>query len=138
MEARMHSTNYTNAFIEVADDCRTEVGKIPPAKDEKTIAQMHYDLIHDHPYRYTSDEVVFAVYAAKNRIGTAQLEGKKAEFFAKGQPCLRSSPLGKSYGWGIHYDSESRMAIYGKESEEYARLKNDSTLKHLKAMKSAR
>lgn len=134
----MHSTNYTNTFIEVADDCKTAVGKMPLEKDEKTIARMHYELIHDHPYQYTSDDVVFATYAAKNRIQPANLEHKKAEFFSKGQPCLRSSPLGKSYGWGIHYDSESKMAIYGKESEAYARLKSDSTLKHLKAMKSAR
>ena len=134
----MHSTNYTNAFIEVADDCKTGVGKIPPEKDDKTIARIHYEMIHEHPYQYTSDDVVFAAYAAKNRIEPSSLENKKVEFFSKGQPCLRSSPLGKTYGWGIHYDSESKMAIYGKESGEYARLKNDTTLQHLKAMKSAR
>ena len=134
----MHTTNYTNAFIEVADDCKTAVGIAPPEKQEKTIASMHYEMIHDHPYQYTSDEVVFAVYATKNRLETAQLEGKKAEFFSKGQPCLRSSPLGKTYGWGIHYDGESKMAIYAKESEAYTRLKNDNTLKHVKAMKSSK
>ena len=134
----MHSTNYTNAFIEVADDCKTTVGKVPPEKDEKTIARMHYEMIQAHPYQYTSDEVVFATYAAKNRIAPSNLEPKKAEFFSKGQPCLRSSPLGKSYGWGIHYDSDSKMAIYAQESVEYARLKDDGTLKHLKAMKSAK
>lgn len=103
----MHSTNYTNAFIEVAEDCKTAVGTIPPEKAEKTIARMHYDMIHDHPYQYTSDEVVFATYAAKNRTEKPQLENKRAAFFAKGQPCLRSSPLGKTYGWGIHYDNPS-------------------------------
>lgn len=72
----MHSTNYTNAFIEVADDCPADGGKIPPEKQEKTIARMHYELIHDHPYQYTSDEVVFAVYAAKNSIGADEEEGE--------------------------------------------------------------
>jgi Family of unknown function (DUF6157) len=134
----MHSTNYTNAFIEVADDCKTEVGVIPPEKTEKTIARLHYELIKDNPYRYTSDEVVFTTYAAKNRIAAADLEQKRAEFFTKGQPCLRSSPLGKTYGWGIHYDSAAKMAIYARESVDYVRLQNDNTLKHLKAMKSAR
>jgi hypothetical protein len=134
----MHTTNYTGAFIEVADDCKTEVGVIPPEKQEKTIARIHFEMIHEHPYRYTSDEVVFAAYVAKNRIEPAQLEDKKAEFFSKGQPCLRSSPLGKTYGWGIHYNSESKMAIYARESVEYARMANDDALKHLKAMKSAR
>jgi len=49
-----------------------------------------------------------------------------------------SSPLGKTDGWGIHYDNEFKMAIFAKGSEEYARLKSDNRLKHLKAMKNAR
>lgn len=134
----MHSTNYSNTFIEVADDCKVENGKIPPEKQEKTIARMQYELIHDQPYQYTSDEVLFAIYAARNGIEAAEHEAKWAEFFAKGQPCLRSSPLGKSYGWGIHFDSTAKVAIYGRESAEYSLLQNDPTLKHLKAMKSAR
>jgi hypothetical protein len=134
----MHSTNYTNAFIEVADDCKTEVGVTPPEKQEKTIARLHFELINEQPYHYTADDVVFAVYAAKNRISTAEFDQKRAEFFSKGQPCLRSSPLGKTYGWGIHFDQEAKVAIYAKESAEYARLHKDTSLKHLKAMKSAR
>lgn len=134
----MHTTNYTNAFIEVAEDCPADAGKIPPEKQEKTIARLHYELIHDHPYQYTSDEVVFAVYAAKNGIGADEWEAQKAAFFAKGQPCLRSSPLGKSYGWGIHYNDESKMAIYAVDSVDYARCKADPTLNHVKAMRSAK
>lgn len=134
----MHTTNYTSAFIEVAEDCPTDAGKIPPEKQEKTIARMQYELIAEHPYQYTSDEVIFAVYAAKNGVTDAEQEAKKAEFFAKGQPCLRASPLGKSYGWGIHFNDESKMAIYGVDSVDYARFKADPTLKHVKAMKSAK
>ena len=134
----MHSTNYTHPFIAVAADCKTEVGKLPPEKQDKTIARMQYELIHEHPYQYTSDEIIFAVYAAKNGIELAAREAKQAEFFAKGQPCLRSSPLGKSYGWGIHFDSAAKVAIYGCESVEYARLQNDQSLHHVKAMKSAK
>jgi hypothetical protein len=134
----MHSTNYTNTFIAIADDCPTDVGSTPPEKQDPTIARMQYEMIRDHPYRYTSDEVVFAIYAAKNRIETADIESQRAAFFSKGQPCLRSSPLGKRYGWGIHSNDESKIALYARESEEYTRLSNDTTLKQLKAMKSAR
>lgn len=134
----MHSTNYTNAFIEVAEDCKTDMGKIPPEKTEKTVARMQYEMISAHPYQYTSDEVIFAVYATKNGITDAEREAKRAEFFSKGQPCLRSSPLGKSYGWGIHYNADAKMAIYPVGSVEYAALKADPALKHLKAMKSAK
>lgn len=134
----MHSTNYANTFIEVADDCKADNGKIPPEKQEKTIARMQYELIHDHPYQYTSDEIIFAVYAARNGIEPADLAAKQTEFFSKGQPCLRSSPLGKRYGWGIHFDSAAKVAIYGRDSAEYSLRQNDPTLKHLKAMKSAK
>jgi hypothetical protein len=134
----MHTTNYTNAFIEVADDCKAEIGTVPPDKQEKTVAKMQFELIRAHPYQYTSDEVIFTIYAERNQVAPAQLAGKRAEFFSKGQPCLRSSPLSKSYGWGIHFDDASKVAIYPKGSDEYARLQADSRLKHLKAMKSAR
>ncbi|MCL4863611.1 MAG: hypothetical protein KJZ93_29670 [Caldilineaceae bacterium] len=134
----MHSTNYTNAFIEVADDCKSEAGLAPPEKRAKTIARMQYEMIHDHPYQYTSDDIIFAIYAAKNEIEPAELERRRVEFFSRGQPCLRSSPLGKSYGWGIHFDGESKITLYAKESVEYTRLKNDPTLKQVKAMRTAR
>jgi hypothetical protein len=138
VEVTMHTTNYTNAFIEVADDCKTNVSTLPPEKQEKTVARMQYEMIHDNPYRYTSDDVLFAVYAARNGIDEAERDTRRAEFFSKGQPCLRSSPLGKLYGWGIHYDHLSRIALYPQESEDYTRLKNDTSLKHLKAMRSSK
>ncbi len=134
----MHSTNYTDVFIEVADDCKTDVGKLPPEKQVKTIAGMQYEMIHDNPYQYTSDDVLFEIYAIRNGIPESERDDKKAAFFGKGQACLRSSPLGKLYGWGIHFDSESKIALYARESEDYRRLQHDSTLKHLKAMKSSK
>ena len=51
---------------------------------------------------------------------------------------MRASPLGKTYGWGVHANDESKVAIYGKGSKEYKKLSADKALKHLKAMKSAR
>lgn len=134
----MHSTNYTNAFIEVADDCKTDVGTIPPEKQAKTVARMQYEMIRDHPYGYTSDELLFDIYATRNDIDEAERDDQKVAFFSKGQACLRASPLSKQYGWGIHFDGESKIALYARESEDYARLQNDSSLKHLKAMKSTK
>jgi hypothetical protein len=124
----MHSTNYTNTFIAVADDCKAAVGAPPPEKQAKTIARMHYELIHENPYHYTSDDLLFAVYAARNGIEHTALEAKRAEFFSKGQACLRSSPLGKTYGWGIHYDGESKVAIYARGSAAYEQLRADPSL----------
>ena len=134
----MHSTNYRNTFIAVADDCPAETGSVPPEKPEPTVARMQYEMIAEHPYRYTSDEVAFALHARKHQVEPADLESRRAAYFAKGQPCLRSSPLGKRYGWGIHHDAESRVAIVPRESEDYRRLSRDPALKQVKAMRSAR
>ena len=134
----MHSTNYTSAFISVAEDCPAETGSIPPEKQDPTAARMQYEMISENPYRYTSDEVIFAVYAARNGIGPADLEARRAAYLSKGQACLRASALGKRYGWGIHHDAESRVALYPRDSEEYTRLSQDPALKQVKAMKGAR
>jgi hypothetical protein len=134
----VHSTNYTNTFIEVADDCKAASGTVPPEKAEPTVARMQFELIQNNPYRYTSDEILFAVHAARNGIAPEQLEARRAEFFSKGQACLRASPLAKSYGWGFHHDGEGRVALYARGSEEYSQLRADSSLKQLKAMRSSR
>ena len=134
----MHSTNYAETFISVADDCPCMAGTAPPEKANPTIARLHYEMISRNPYGYTSDDVVFATYAARNAIPPTELEARRAEFFSRGQPCLRASPLGKRYGWGIHHDAESRVALVPRESEAYLRLSEDAGLKQVKAMKSAR
>jgi Family of unknown function (DUF6157) len=134
----MHTTNYANTFIEVAEDCKARVGTVPPEKSERTIAQIHYDLISQHPYKFTSDDVIFMAHAEKKQIEPEDLEDARAAFFSKGQACLRASPLGKTYGWGVHANAESKVAIYAQGSEEYQAFARDAALKHLKAMRSSR
>ena len=136
--ARMHSTNYTNTLIEVAEDCKNDTGTPPPEKQAKTIARMQYELLREKPYSYTSDELLFTIFAERNGIAAQEYEARRAEFFSKGQPCLRSSPLAKQYGWGIHFDGDSKIAIYSRDSDDYERLKHDPALTHLKAMRSKR
>jgi len=137
MEKAAHTTNYADAFIEIADDCSVEAAEIPPSKNgQPTVASLQYDLIAGHPYKYTSDDVIFKVYAQKS--GVEETIEARAGFFAKGQPCLRASPLSKRYGWGVHSDAQGRVAIYAIESAQYKRFALDSQLKHLKAMRSSR
>jgi hypothetical protein len=134
----VHTTNYTSAFIAVADDCRAAAGTVPPEKAEPTLARMQFELLHEHPYQYTSDELLFSIYAARRRIPESECEAARAAFFAQGQPCLRSSPLAKTYGWGFHFDQQSRIAIYPLGSDDYERLRSDRSLRQLKAMRSAK
>lgn len=133
---KIHTTNYIDTFIEVAEDTKVDCGTKPPIKDKKTVAEMQYDLIANHPYQYTSDDVLFHVYAERNDVILEDYKQEREQFFSKGQPCFRASSLTKNYGFGVHYDSTGRMAIYGMESPEYQKYSADNQVKKLKAMKS--
>ena len=135
----MHTTNYQNTFIEIADDCPVEEGSIPPLKGtDKTIANLQFEMIIENPYKYTSDDVVFHCYAVKNKIPKSDYKEAREQFFSKGQPCLRASPLTKRYGFGVHHDKDGKIALYGSETPEYKKLKSDRSLKLVKAMRSSR
>lgn len=134
----MHTTNYRDTFIEVAEDSPAAHAEEPPVKDDPTIAQLHYELIAAHPYALTSDDVIFETHARRSGIGEAERDAAREAFFSKGQACLRSSPLGKRYGWGIHSDAEGRVALVARESDDYARLAADPAVAHTRAMRSRR
>ena len=135
----MHSTNYINTFIEIAEDSKAKIGETPPYKGEtKTIANLEYEMLHDSPYVFTSDEVIFKVYSIRKCIAKKDLKTQADIFFSKGQPCFRASALGKRYGWGIHSDGKGRIAIYGIETIEYLQYLNDSSIIKKKAMRNKR
>jgi hypothetical protein len=134
----MHTTNYFNTFIEVAEDCPTATAEIPKQKgDDKTIANLHFDMIMANPYQYTSDDVIFNAFATKNNI-SEDLQTARDLFFSKGQACLRASPLTKRYGWGVHSNAEGKVAIFPVESAEYQQFTQDSGLKKTRGMRSKR
>lgn len=136
---KVHTTNYKNTFIAIADDSPAHSGEMPPVKgDTKTVASMQFDMLYEHPYAYTSDDVVFQVYAERNDIPKSEWKEAREQFFSKGQPCLRASPLTKRYGWGVHADENEKIAIYGSETDEYKQFSEDPGVKVVKAMKSAR
>ena len=136
---KTHSTNYFNTLIEIAEDSKVKEGVVPVAKNDKpTVASMQYELISKHPYKYTSDDVLFQVFATKNNIPKQDLKQARENFFSKGQPCFRASPLTKSYGWGVHSNTDGKIALYGSESKEYQQFQKDETIKKVKAMKSKR
>ena len=135
----MGSTNYTGTFIQVADDCPTTAAEQPPVGDQApTVAALQYALIAEHPYQFTSDDVQFEVYATRRGIPAEERAAARQAFFSKGQPCLRASPLGKRYGWGIHHDDDCRVALVPLGSDECQTLAADPTVKQLKAMRSKR
>lgn len=132
-----HSTNYVSTFIEVAEDCPVDHAEEPPTGERPTIAALHHRLIAEEPYTRTSDDVIFMTHALRTGLDPDDPAAREA-FFSKGQPCLRSSPLGKRYGWGIAHDAEGRVALVPRDSEEYTLLAADPAITHTKAMRSRR
>ncbi len=135
-QMKTHTTNYFNTFIEVAEDTKADCGTKPPSKASKTVAEMQYEMVAAHPYKYSSDDVFFHVFVERNDLTSAELPQAREEFFSKGQPCFRASPLTKTYGFGVHSNNEGKIAIFGVETEEYQQLMADTNIKTVKAMKS--
>lgn len=136
---KVHTTNYENTFIEVAEDCPAAGGEIPPMKgDSKTIAGIQFEMISKNPYKFTSDDVLFKVFAERKDLTESELEEARKQFFSKGQACMRCSPLTKRYGWGVHNDEEGKIALYACDSPEYNKFTKHSDMKTVKAMKSSR
>jgi hypothetical protein len=133
----VHTTNYFDTFIEVADDCPAVTGQIPPLNvSAPSVATIQFELISQHPYVFTSDEIIFHVYAIRNDLAASDYAIAKKEFFSKGQACLRSSALVKRYGWGIHADHRGKVALIGLETDDYKKYCSDISLKKVKAMRS--
>ena len=139
----LHSTNVVNTFIRVAEDCPARRGEEPqPRGGQPTVGTLQYAMLATSPYTYTSDDVVFAT-SAPGRALDAKATRKdrslaREAFFAKGQACMRASPLGKRFGWGVHADGDGRIAIYAVDSKRYQALAADPKLAQVRAMRSKR
>ncbi len=132
-----HTTNYSHTFIEIAEDCSIDEGVVPPLKGEKkSVANLQFEMVIDEPYRFTSDDVIYTVFARRNEVTESEWEEQRQAFFSKGQPCLRASPLTKTYGWGVHSDADGKVALYAAGSAEYERFLADDSIVKVKAMRS--
>ncbi len=135
----MASTNYFNILIEIAEDCPATMGEVPSVRgNKKSIANLQFEMLHQHPYQFSSDDVLFSVFATRKGIPEEDLPEARERFFAKGQPCFRASPLTKRYGWGIHSNEAGKIALVAVESEAYQRLVADESIVKKKAMRSKR
>lgn len=132
-----HTTNYINTFILVADDSTATMGIIPRVKgDEYTVAGLQFEMIANHPYEFTSDQVMFAVFARRKELAESELHDARNLYFSKGQPCFRASPLTKKYGWGMHHNIEGKVALFSRDSTDYLHFEEDSSVVKVKAMNS--
>ena len=139
--------NYFDTFIAVAEDTKATAAIVPELRGgKKTVALMQFEMLSDS-FAYTQEEVLFDVWLARQGdAGTLDLDSISDDerasiretFFAKGQACLRASPLTKAYGWGVIFDEEGRAALCAMESAEYAAHSANPDLTVTRAMRSKR
>ena len=140
---RMERVDYVNTFIAAAPDCEGPA-RTPSARAGKpTIASATWAMIHDHPYRYTSGDVIFDVWADREGVPESERVSARGEFYAKPRPCLRASDLGKRFGWGIHADAQGRLALYAVGTPDYqglseGRAPDGSAVTVVRAMRAGR
>jgi hypothetical protein len=114
----MESVDYTSTFITVAPDTRAVAGVEPTGP---TIAAATFGLIAGSPYALRSSDVIFQVWASRHDVDHSS-DTERVNFYSRSHACLRSSDLGKRYGWGIHADADGRLAVYAVGSAEYEAL----------------
>ncbi|MDF2722286.1 MAG: hypothetical protein K0Q59_1961 [Paenibacillus sp.] len=137
--------NYYDTFITIAADCPATKGTMPPDKKSgKTKAGIEFQLVYEHPYAYTQEELLYEVHIRHKEIAQEELEAKgtqfRDEFFQKPMACLRASMLPKKFGWGIHFNAEGKMALVPMESELYKQYVEggQGELRVLAAMRNSR
>lgn len=127
----MTTTNLPNTFISVSEDCPVFMAEIPPKREPKSIPQIECEMLIDNPYKYTSDDVLYAANGERRGMS-------RDDYFARIQPDFRLSPLVKRYGWGMHIDENGKIALYALGSGEYEMLASDTSLRQLKGNRSHR
>ncbi|MBJ7604211.1 MAG: hypothetical protein JF888_13620 [Candidatus Dormibacteraeota bacterium] len=139
--------NYVDTFIVAAEDCPVSHGVVPESKADKkkSVAAIQYQLLAENPYELTQEDVLFQTHVLHKQVPEDELKTRGAamrqEFFAKPQPCLRTSPLARKYGWGFHCDRAGKVALYPVGSSEYQQFSSEasgSVSQHLKAFRSSR
>lgn len=131
----MHTTNYFRTLILVSDDCKREGPTIPERAG--SIAALQFGLLQGAPHTMSSDDLLWRVEVARNPE-IADTDENRSAYFSKGRACLRTSPLVKSYGWGIHSDADGRVALVGGGSPEYLELAADPDVKKVPGIRSSR
>ena len=82
---KIYTTNYKNTFIEMAEDCPVHKAEIPPINgSKKQAANLQFEILDKNPYKFTSDDVLFQVFAERNDLAQAELKQEREKFFSKG------------------------------------------------------
>ncbi len=142
----MKMTSILDTFVQVAQDCPVTAGVVPTTKPnaKPSIHALQYELLSANPYYFTLEDLIYEVHIRHKEYPEETIakdaDRIRAELFSKSHPCMRASMLPKKYGWGVHYDLEGKIAIYGMETERYRQFVEgtSSTPKLVYAMRNKR
>jgi hypothetical protein len=134
--------NYINTFIAVATDTSATMATAPVARaDKKSIAVLEYELIAAKPYVLTQEDVQFAVHVQRTGLSVSDKARRTAlwnEFFSKPMACMRTSPLPKTYGWGLHFNPQGKVALVAVGTPAYQQFSTDPHIAQTRAMRGKR
>ena len=101
-------------FILVAEDCPRKEGTVPYNErgSDRTVAMDAYEVLSQHPYEYTEDELKHEVYVVRRHLKNFDPDTRD----------LKRNDLPKRWGWGFHYNQDRKVALFGCETEEYEQL----------------
>ena len=112
--------NYYDTFILAAEDCPAAASETPAGRGGKeTIATIQFGMLAGRPYELTMEDVLFGTWRRQNPDAPGDDATLRAEYFLIPRACLRTSPLGKRHGWGLHFDAEGRVALHAQDSDLY-------------------
>src|SRR5690606_5430639 len=81
---KMHTTNYFDTIILVAEDTKVNCGTKPPLRLNKpSIAELQYNLLVNNPYTFTSDDILFKVFADRNNLTKEDYPKAREDFFQR-------------------------------------------------------
>ena len=131
--------NYRNTFVRIAADCPEQEGIEPPSRGgKKPVHAIHLELLRKKPYFFTHEELVAEGELLRKPTTGETKKEILARLRARPIPCLRTSPLAKRYGWGIHFDKEGKIAVYPAGFPEYEKFTSDPSIGQVPAMRSKR
>jgi hypothetical protein len=112
--------NYYDTFILVAEDCPATASEVPAGRGgRETVATIQHGMLAGRPYELTQEDVLFGTWRRQNPEAEGDDATLRAEYFAIPRACMRTSPLSKRHGWGLHFDAEGRVALHGRDSDLY-------------------
>lgn len=102
----------------VAEDCKVPNAVEPSSKlrnDKKTNNRITWEVLHEAPYAYDAKKLKEKIHLEIRGRTDLKLEAYN----------IRKSKMAQCFGWGIHQNSEGKLALVAMESEKYQQLKNN-------------